>query len=133
MLTHRSELEQVGVHRDVVEDLDAVRHDPRDEEQPPLLEKMVALLIFVPNSHFNLSATAFYQNLSKKKTFLSVQGVPCGHIDLVWLTWIFPLSAQLCLGWWEYGISGLAAEQKGGKLKSKATKPRSMTRYVTLY
>ena len=38
MLTHRSELEQVGVHRDVVEDLDAVRHDPRDEEQPPLLK-----------------------------------------------------------------------------------------------
>ena len=35
---HRSELEQVGVHRDVVEHLDPVRHDPWDEEQSPLLK-----------------------------------------------------------------------------------------------
>ena len=56
-------------------------------------------------------------------------------VDLVWLTWILvvPLSAQLCLGWWEFGRSGLADEQRGGTLKSKSTKPRSMTRWDTLY
>ena len=36
--------------------------------------------------------------------------------DLVWLTWnvIVPLSAPLCLGWWEFGRSGLAARKNGG-------------------
>ena len=52
-------------------------------------------------------------------------------VDLVWLTRILniPLSAQLGLGWWwEFGGSGSAAKQKGGTLKSKSTKPRSLTR-----
>ena len=38
-LTHRSELEQVGVHRDVVGDFDSVPHDPGDQEHPSLLER----------------------------------------------------------------------------------------------
>ena len=40
--------------------------------------------------------------------------------DWVWLTWILilPLSAQLCLGWWGFGRSGLAAWQNGGALES---------------
>ena len=56
-------------------------------------------------------------------------------VDLVWITWILivPLSAHLCLGWKEFRRSGLAAEQKGGTLKSKSTKPRSMIRWDTLY
>ena len=41
-------------------------------------------------------------------------------VDLIWLTWNFivPLSAQLSLGWWEFGRSGLAGGQSGGTLKS---------------
>ena len=56
-------------------------------------------------------------------------------VDLVWLTWnlIVPLSAQICLGWRELGRHCLAGGQNGGALKSKSTKPRSMTRWDTLY
>ena len=37
-------------------------------------------------------------------------------VDLIWLTWnlIVPLSAQLCLGWWEFSRSGLVGGQNGG-------------------
>ena len=44
--------------------------------------------------------------------------------DWVWLTWILivPLPAQLCLGWWEFGRSGLAAWQSGETQESKSTK-----------
>ena len=56
-------------------------------------------------------------------------------VDMVSLTLnlIVLMCAQLRLRWWEFGRSGLAAGQIGGALKSKSTKPRSMTRWDTLY
>ena len=65
---------------------------------------------------------------------LFLQGVPSGHrLSLVDLEFDFSLCAKLCLGWGEFGRSGLAAGQNGGTLKSKSTKPRSMPRWDTLY
>ena len=92
MQTHRSELEQVGVHRDVVEDLDAVRHDPRDEEQPPLLEKIVASFILIPKSHFNLSASAKICQ-SKRPFFLYSVSLVVANLGWVNLNFHVPLSA----------------------------------------
>ena len=60
----------------------------------------------------------------------NIHGVPSsrrlGLVDLK-----FDCSA-VCLGWWEFGRSGLAAGQNGGILKSKSTTTRSMTRWDAL-
>ena len=56
-------------------------------------------------------------------------------VDKVWLTCnlIVPLSAGLCLGWWEFGRLAWQVGNMVEHSKSKSTKPRSMTRGDTLY
>ena len=66
---------------------------------------------------------------------LTLQGIPSGRrLGLVDLDFDrVPLSAQLCLGLWEFGRSGLAAGHNGGTAKSKSTKPSYPTTWATLY
>ena len=56
-------------------------------------------------------------------------------VDLVRLTWILSvsLSAQFCLGWWEFCRSGWAAGQDSGTPKSKSAQPRSTSILATMY
>ena len=74
------------------------------------------------------SMNTYRQGQSPKATEVTcdraIQGVPSGHrLGFLTRNLIVPLSAQFCLGRWEFGRSGLAAEQNGGTLKSKSTKP----------
>ena len=67
---------------------------------------------------------------------ICMQDVPSAR----WLGWLdfnfecsIALSAQFCLGWWEFGRSSWAAGQDGGTPKSKLIQPRSTSRWYTLY
>ena len=55
--------------------------------------------------------------------------------DLGWVGMNFkvPLSAQFCLGCWEFDRTGCAARQDHGTSESKPNQPRSATTSVTLY
>ena len=76
---------------------------------------------------FNICRTVLFMSEHTQSIFEQLYRASHVLVDWVLLTWIssVPLSARLCLGWWDFGRSGWVAGQDGGTKKSKSIQPRS--------
>ena len=84
---------------------------------------------FIMVKNYKIDSTFLRQQISG---FYRVSQVSWDWVLLTLISSV-PLSALLCLGWWEIGRSGWADGQDGGTQKSKSTQLRSQLTWDTLY